>query len=156
VNGKIYLAGPWFNPTQVERYEEILGLLTEWRDEYLADRGLYVPRENPCPPNASDATRQRIYDRNLTEIEDASAVVAITDEKDVGTIYELGYAACLRDLKPRQSPRSPLLVGVALTLGDRPFNLMLARGLDATCTSIAQLRAVLFHDASIRYLGEIE
>jgi hypothetical protein len=38
-----------------------------------------------------------------------------------------------------QAQAAPLLVGVALTLGDRPFNLMLARGLDVVCKTLDEL-----------------
>lgn len=159
MNGKIYFAGPWFYPSQVARYEAVLDVLHEWRDERSEDRWFYVPREVPCPPDADEKTRRRIYDRNLEELEDSVAVVAITDEKDVGTIFELGYAAKIRDDR-RDNPlienSTPRLIGVALDLGDLPFNLMLARGLDATCRSLEELRAVLLHDARVSYVGTIE
>jgi hypothetical protein len=168
VNGKIYFAGPWFNQNQIRRYEAVLEILTEWRDERPLERGVYVPREFPCPPDADDETRQRVYNRNLVELHDATAVVAITDEKDIGTIFELGYAARIRDdriggssprptsSRDRRRSESPKLIGIALDLGERPFNLMLARGLDATCRSLCELRAVLFYGARVSYVGTIE
>lgn len=157
MTGKIYFAGPWFNPAQAARYDLVLKILHEWRNDLPLERGLYVPREVPCSPDADDKTRRRIYDRNLEELETSVAVVAITDEKDIGTIFELGYAAKIRDARTaREHLGAPKLIGVALTLGDRPFNLMLAKGLDATCLSLDELRAVVFNDAAVSYIGTIE
>jgi hypothetical protein len=157
INGKIYLAGPWFNHAQVERYEAVLAVLHAW--QYGApNRKLYVPRDLPCLPDADDETRRRIYDRNLVELERADAVVAITDEKDVGTIFELGYAAKIRDARRTNGSlrEGPKLIGVALDLGDRPFNLMLAVGLDATARTVEELERVLLLGELVAYAGRIE
>jgi hypothetical protein len=158
MTGKIYFAGPWFNPRQVERYEAVLSVLTEWRDDLPTERGLYVPREVPCPPDADVVRRRRVYDRNLAELEDSTAVVAITDEKDIGTIFELGYAAKIRDGRVTGGSilTGPKLIGIAFDLGGNPFNLMLAQGLDAVCLSLDELRAVVFHGVAVSYDGTIE
>jgi nucleoside 2-deoxyribosyltransferase len=157
---KIYLAGPWFNPIQVRRYELILTVLADWSIR-VPGRELYVPRENVCPPDADLGTRQRVYLDNLMNLADASAVVAITDEKDIGTIYELGYAARLRDERFARSDEAPdsvpKLYGVALDLGSSPFNLMLAAGLDATFRTVRELRAFLLEGVEPPpFVGTIE
>jgi uncharacterized protein YcaQ len=144
-NGKIYFAGPWFNEAQAQRYEAVLEVLRDW-EAGRSGRSLFVPREHLCPPTADEAKRLDVYETNLVHLRDAAAVVAITDEKDLGTIYELGYAARLRDERRESGVDvggTPELVGVALTLGDRPFNLMVAVGLDAACRSLFELRELL-------------
>lgn len=157
----IYLAAPWFNPAQAARYQEVLDILREWKE--MGDRrSLYIPRDFLCPPDGTAETRRRVYRSNLENILIATKVVAITDEKDVGTIFELGYAAKLREeqevLRVELEPRQHVvqLVGVALTLGDAPFNLMLAEGLDAVCKTLDELSHYLFHGTVPKYEGNIE
>ena len=154
---KIYLAAPWFDPGQAERYDSVLGVLREWESK-TPGASLYVPREHPCPAVSDARTRREVYAANIRNLEDAGAVVAITDGKDLGTIYELGYAARLRDER-REVPSDPrpLLLGVALTLGDRPFNLRLAVGLDLTFRSVEEIRGfLLLGNLPPEYRGEIE
>ncbi|MHC4574031.1 MAG: nucleoside 2-deoxyribosyltransferase [Planctomycetota bacterium] len=158
---KIYFAGPWFNSSQVRRYELILTVLRDWAVR-IPDRKLYVPRENLCPPDADPETRERVYFDNLMNLLDATAVVAITDEKDIGTIYELGYAARIRDERraargPTDPEFYPKLYGVALDLGSSPFNLMLAAGLDGTFRLVRELRAFLLDGVEpVPFEGAIE
>lgn len=144
ISNNVYLASPWFNPAQKQRMLEVLGILREWEDlPGQSNRKVYAPYEElVCPPDAGPEQRKKVYESNLEAIAASSMIVAITDEKDIGTIYELGYAAALRDYGNEYGFRDdgPVLVAVALTLGNRPFNLMLAEGMDAVCTSLDQFR----------------
>lgn len=141
--GLIYLAAPWFNQSQMERMQKVLRLLKEWSC-LGTDRRIFAPYEVfVCPPDASKMIRRRTYEGNLCAIADCDIVVAITDEKDMGTIFEVGYAAAIRDLHTRQLP---IVVGCALDLPEgAKFNLMLAEGFDVICTSIKDLRDYLAH-----------
>lgn len=137
---RVYLASPWFTPEQMQRMEDTLAVLREWESSG-PNRKVYAPYvELLCPPDAGLDVRKKIYDSNVREAAYADVVVAVTDGKDIGTLYELGYAACARDM---HEMGSPLLFGLALSLGDRPFNLMLAEGLDAVCKTLDQLRELM-------------
>lgn len=142
---RIYLASPWFNPGQMERMQSTLGVCREWESSG-SNRRVYAPYYDLlCPPDADEATRDKVYEANVRESAYSDIIVAVTDEKDLGTLFELGYAACARDFalasrnNVEEDIAGPVLVGLAFTLGDKPFNLMLAKGLDVTCKSLAEL-----------------
>lgn len=106
-----YFASPFFRPEQVEREERMI--------KHLRDLGFRVfsPKEN-CHLNANaDAkSRELVFKANCEAIKNARAVFVVTDGKDMGTIWEAGYAYGID--KP--------VVYFAETLGDNQFNLMLA------------------------------
>src|SRR5690606_5016235 len=83
----LYLASPFFNPEQVEREEFV--------KDYLRKQGLKVfsPKEN-CflPPDATLTAQESVFKQNCSAIKSCKAVLAITDGKDIGTIWEAGYA----------------------------------------------------------------
>lgn len=109
---KLYFASPFFNPEQVEREERM--------KKHLRDLGFEVfsPKENTfLPPNASVEDQKSTFADNLRGIDEADAVFAITDGKDMGTIWEAGYAY----------GKNVPIIYFAETLGNGQFNLMLAR-----------------------------
>lgn len=107
-----YFASPFFNPEQVEREERMICHL----------RGLgfsvFSPKEScHLDAKASAESRKEVFDSNCRAINSARAVFAVTDGKDMGTIWEAGYAYGIN--KP--------VIYFAETLGDSQFNLMLAQ-----------------------------
>lgn len=108
----LYLASPFFNEQQVEREEFV--------KRTLRDQGLRVfsPKEN-CflEPKASNTAQQAVFNENCNAIRACKAVIAITDGKDIGTIWEAGFAYGI----------GTPVVYYAETLGDHGFNLMLAQ-----------------------------
>jgi len=146
---RIYLASPWFNDAQMQRMQDTLQVLREVWESQGENRRVYAPYYDLlCPPDADEETRDKVYEANVRESAYSDIIVAVTDEKDLGTIFELGYSACARDVSlvnpdSVEDVAGPVLVGVALTLGDRPFNLMLAKGLDVVCRTLGELRAYL-------------
>jgi len=149
---RIYLASPWFNDDQMSRMKSVLGVLHDW-EAAGEHRKVYAPYvEMLCPPDAGPDQRRKTYVTNVREAAFADVLVAVTDGKDIGTLYELGYAACAREWSSahesedgRRPAYGPVLIGVALTLGNAPFNLMLAEGLDVICKSLDDLYNVLIH-----------
>lgn len=113
----IYFASPFFNPEQVEREERMI--------KHLRGLGFRVfsPKENcHLDAQASQESRDDVFGANCKAIQDSRAVFAVTDGKDMGTIWEAGYAYGLG---------KPVLY-FAETLGNNKFNLMLAQsGRDA-------------------------
>lgn len=105
---KLYLAGGWFNPQQEEEHTRIYNLL---KDKFNVFNPRLESNQSNVKMNAAD-----ILLTNLNGINDADVVVVITDYKDMGTIWESGYAYAMN--KP--------IVYYAETLGNKPFNLMLA------------------------------
>lgn len=107
-----YLASPFFKDSQIQREEAIKKLL---RNEGYT---VYSPRENGVlTPDATDEVRTKIFKENCEAIQKSHRILAITDEKDIGTIWEAGYAYGI----------GKEVVYYAGTLGDNPFNVMLGK-----------------------------
>lgn len=107
-----YLASPFFKDSQIQREEAVKNLL---RNEGYT---VYSPRENGVlTPDATDEVRTKIFKENCEAIQKSHRILAITDEKDIGTIWEAGYAYGI----------GKEVVYYAETLGDNPFNVMLGK-----------------------------
>lgn len=107
-----YLASPFFKDSQIQR-EEIVKMV-------LREHGykVYSPKENGVlTPDATDEVRTKIFKENCEAIQKSHRILAITDEKDIGTIWEAGYAYGI----------GKEVVYYAETLGDNPFNVMLGK-----------------------------
>lgn len=137
----VYLASPFFRPDQIERVEEVEKLLEKHGFTYFSPR-----KELVCPPNAGDGLRKKTFEGNHNGILDADMVIAITDGKDVGTIWEMGVAY----------QAGVPVIGVALTLGDAPFNLMLSESCSSTCRTMKELEKTLTEGTEFYYQGDIE
>lgn len=107
-----YLASPFFKDSQIQREEAVKNAL---RYEGYT---VYSPRENGIlTPDATDEVRTKIFKENCEAIQKSHRILAITDEKDIGTIWEAGYAYGI----------GKEVVYYAETLGDNPFNVMLGK-----------------------------
>lgn len=108
----LYFASPFFNPAQIEREEALKDIL---RKQGLR---IFSPKDEVfIPPEATLEQRDMAFKANCHAIKNSVAVFAITDEKDMGTIWEAGYAYGVN--RP--------VIYYAETLGDNMFNLMLAQ-----------------------------
>ena len=106
-----YLASPFFNEDQIEREERIKSLLRTYGYK------VYSPREHGVVGNLSDSVAvEETFNSNVEAINNSKKVLAITDRKDMGTIWEAGYAY----------GKGIPIVYYAETLGDNPFNIMLS------------------------------
>ena len=107
-----YLASPFFKDSQIKREEAVKNAL---RNEGYT---VYSPRENGIlTPDATDEVRTKIFKENCEAIQKSHRILAITDEKDIGTIWEAGYAYGI----------GKEVVYYAETLGNNPFNVMLGK-----------------------------
>lgn len=142
---KLYLAGPWFNDEQNEREQRIKSLLREKGFE------VFSPREaSALKANASKADQQKVFDIDIKGILDADAVFAITNGKDMGTLFECGYA---------YANNIPIIYFAEGLTGQ--FNLMLARSAHLVYTNtddIDQYEISFYIENNIKkdYEGEIE
>ena len=127
---KIYLASGWFNPAQAEeltRLEEICDS-REWID-LASPRRIFI-----CPPGAPKETQDETFAGNLHHIETADFLIVNTRDKDIGTIWEAGYAHA-KDV--------PIVYFCQGLPDGAKFNLMLARSGVKVCTTFAQLEDYL-------------
>lgn len=143
---KIYLAGGWFSPEQEEEHSRIYDLI---KDEY----DVFNPKlESLVKPDSTQDSMTQTLLGNLEAIQNADLVLVITDRKDMGTIWEAGYA---------YANQKPILY-YAETLGNRPFNLMLAKT-GTVAVNMLQLLLDLsnednykFEQVKHQYIGAIE
>lgn len=131
VLGRVYLASGWFNERQEERRAFV--------KQAIIDAGfdIFSPKDEALvDPTSSQDWREQVFKNNIKGISHAPFMVCITDEKDIGTIMEAGIAYAL----------NIPIVYFAETLGDNPFNLMLAQSGIVACTSREELVKVLNDD----------
>ena len=128
---KIYLASGWFNPTQDQELSMLENIFDK-REEHFklsSPRRIFV-----CPPDAPRSVQDETFEGNLTHIKNADFLVVNTRDKDIGTIWEAGYAhAC----------NIPIVYFCAGLPEGAKFNLMLARSGIKVCTSFKQLEDYL-------------
>ena len=106
-----YLASPFFNDEQIKREESIKKTLRGYGFT------VYAPREHGIVGSlASQEAVTSTFNSNVEAIDNSRIVLAITDGKDMGTIWEAGYA---------YGNNIPI-VYYAETLGNNPFNIMLS------------------------------
>ena len=127
---KIYLAAGWFNPTQAEELTRLEAICDtrEWID-LASPRRIFV-----CPPDAPKETQDATFDGNLHHIKTADWLIVNTRDKDIGTIWEAGYAYA-NDV--------PIVYFCQGLPPGAKFNLMLARSGVKVCTSFEELENYL-------------
>ena len=137
---KVYIASPFFNEEQLERVDFIEKLLSAHNFDYFSPR-----RDTYVKPDSSHEERKKAFDDNVAAIDNSDFILVITDGKDVGTIFEAGYA---------YNECTPILY-FAETLGDKPFNLMLAMsGNMGICKSREELDNTLREINSVALIDE--
>lgn len=128
---KVYFASPWFRPDQAEREDRVKSKLRE------LGFNVWSPKDNcVCSPIAGEDMRKKVFSDNVNNIADADIIFAITDSKDMGTIWEAGYACGMN----RTRDKKITVVYYCETLGpDGQFNLMLAQSGDIVITDFNDL-----------------
>ena len=128
---KIYLASGWFNPVQAEELTQLENIFDARSEhfELASPRRIFV-----CPPSASKEVQNETFSGNLHHIETADFLLVNTRDKDIGTIWEAGYAYAFK---------KPIIYFCAGLPDGAKFNLMLARSGIKVCTSFDQLEEYL-------------
>ena len=128
---KIYLASGWFNPVQAEELSQLENIFDTRSDHFdlASPRRIFV-----CPPNAPKEVQDETFNGNLHHIETADFLLVNTRDKDIGTIWEAGYAFAFK---------KPIIYFCAGLPEGAKFNLMLARSGIKVCTSFEQLEEYL-------------
>ena len=86
---KIYLAGPFFNPKQIETIEAIENEFDKYGFDYFSPRKSGGVISHLSLEDRSKESK-RIYDSNVSAMIDANVLFAIVDGRDTGTVYEMG------------------------------------------------------------------
>jgi len=137
----VYIAAPFFSPDQITRVALVETLLEKHEMTYFSPR-----KQSAIGSIADPEVRKKAFDMNVKGIEEADFLVAITDGKDMGTIFEAGHA---------YAQNIPVIY-VAFTLGkEGQFNLMLAESAIATAKTVEELEQAIL-GKEIYYEGLIE
>jgi len=133
---KIYLASGWFNKAQEEELT-LLENVIDRRSEFFelaSPRRIFV-----CPPDAPKEVQDETFEGNLHHIKTADFLIVNTRDKDIGTIWEAGYAFAFD---------KPIVYFCAGLPPGAKFNLMLARSGVKVCTDFRQLEDYLDRTAA--------
>lgn len=84
---KVYIAAPFFNDEQIQIVEDIKNILDENGINYFSpkDESMFKQGDDP----------KTILELNCNAIGSAPYIICVTDGKDVGTIWEAGFAFAL-------------------------------------------------------------
>ena len=153
-NNKIYFASPWFTPEQEEREERLKAKLRS------LGFNVHSPKEEAvCGAISDHETRETIFMGNIRAINECDIVFAVTDGKDMGTIWEAGYAYGYNERQKVAGYEPKKIVYYCETLGDGLFNLMLAQSGDIIITKfedIDKLPELLDGGEKVAYVGRIQ
>lgn len=153
MRNKIYFASPFFNPEQVEREERLKAKLRSMGFEVFSPKEAYF-----CKPDESDEKRQMVFEGNVNAINDCDILFAVTDGKDMGTIWEAGYANGLNRAAGVDDRIVIVYYCETLPAGGQ-FNLMLAQSGDIIITrfeDMDELPALIRTGEKKKYAGQIE
>ena len=128
---KSYLASGWFNPTQDAELTQLEKIFDDRAEhfELASPRRIFI-----CPPNAPKEVQDETFNGNLHHIKTSDFLVVNTRDKDIGTIWEAGYAFAFD---------RPIVYFCAGLPSGAKFNLMLARSGIKVCTSFEELEDYL-------------
>ena len=90
----IYIASPFFNESQLEFVKRIEIALQDAGIKFFSPRSEGVLIE--MSPSKKAKAAKKIYDSNVKHIEDCDILLAVIDDRDTGTMFEIGYAAALK------------------------------------------------------------
>ena len=130
VGAKVYLASGWFTPAAAEELTQLEEIFDkrEWID-LASPRRIFV-----CPPDAPKDVQDETFVGNLEHIVTSNFLLVNTRDKDIGTIWEAGFAF---------AHQKPIIYFCAGLPEGAKVNLMLARSGVKVCTSFEELEDYL-------------
>lgn len=127
----IYIASPFFNEEQVNLVEKIEQMLLQRNLEYFSPRSFGVIKNMSAEEKA--LRMKEIYEKNIEKIEESDILLCVVDYPDTGTIFELGYAAALKNHVQK------LKKIITVSNKNKPVNVMLRYCIDSHCESLFRL-----------------
>lgn len=137
---RIYIASPFFNEEQLRRVEEIKKILDKREISYFSPKD-----HNYINPDATAKEKTVGFNKNISEIAKCNLMIAVTNDKDAGTMFEAGFAFAIR---------VPIVYFWENDDKSKSFNLMLAESSFSVITSYKDLLDYNFLPS--KYKGEIE
>jgi len=123
VKDQVYIAGPFFDTPQLEFVKEIEARLMAAGIKFFSPRSTGVLIE--MTPEEKKTSLAEIYGQNVWNMLTSSVMVAIIDDRDAGTIFEMGYFTALAHAN--KIPRRL----ISITQKDHGMNVMLRQSVCA-------------------------
>lgn len=89
----IYIASPFFNKEQLHFVRRIEDTLDAFERDFFSPRMEGVIKDMTA--DEKKLRMREIFDSNIQHILDSDIVVAVIDDRDPGTMFEIGYANAL-------------------------------------------------------------
>jgi len=86
----VYIAGPFFNDQQLEVIENIKKLLDSLDLSYFSPKDRLRFNKSDPPEKAAEC-----FKLNVEAMNKADLMIAVIDDFDTGTIFEMGFFSCL-------------------------------------------------------------
>ena len=134
---RVYAAGPFFSPQQLKTMEQIESVLESFKnvDVFKPRNGAAsakkLNKDIGAGKDPSANTRRQVFKDNVENIDAVDLVVALIDDRDIGTIFEVGYA---------YKANVPIITFTNQGFG---MNLMLAESVLAHCKGVEQLKEAM-------------
>ena len=145
---QVYIAAPFFNQGQLECVKVI--------EQLLDDSGIsyFSPRAEGVLTQMTEAERvenmKAIFNSNIKNIKECPVMIAVTEgesgARDTGTVFEVGYASCLRDFEIMEYGKTPKTV-ITFCRAKGKSSVMLSETADAHIDGFITLKAFLKHAA---------
>lgn len=135
---KVYIAAPFFNAKQLTLVKAIEGELTDLAVEYYSPRVGGILMELSAEEKTQ--SKGQIYKDNVDQIDSCTHMIAVIDDRDVGTIWEMGYATA----------KGKTIASISNE--DYGLNVMLAESVKAHIRSVDDIGAALFDEG---FTGEL-
>jgi len=134
----IYIASPFFNQEQLDFVKAIESALNRKRIDYFSPRSTGVLLD--MTEEEKQKRKKEIYNDNVKNIDMCTLMIAVIDDKDVGTMWEMGYAT---------AKGKPI---ISISNKNYGLNVMLAESVRAHVLDIPQMFAAIYDPY---YSGEI-
>lgn len=126
---KVYIAAPFFNPQQLEVVQKIERQLDREYIKYYTPRVEGILKD--MNPEAQRKSKSVIYNTNTAMMDACTHMIACIDDRDTGTIFEVGYFAGVQK-------------DIVLYVNDTSkISVMLAEAAISLCDDIFKLKAAL-------------
>jgi nucleoside 2-deoxyribosyltransferase len=130
----VYIAGPFFNPKQLKLIQTIEETLDHLCIPYFSPRSFGALGEMGTEERAEAI--KSVYAENIAQIAENKVMLAVIDDNDVGTIWEMGYASKLNRMYSARK---------LITMSDQGYgmNIMLRECVDAHLHGFANFNECL-------------
>lgn len=126
---KVYIAAPFFTPEQVEVVESIEQLLEDANIEYFSPRSEGTLKS--MTKEARAAKMGDMFRSNIDHMDWCTHCIAVIDDYDTGTVWEMGYLYATRKMI------------VTYSSNYHGINIMLNESIVGHCLDLAQVHRAL-------------